>query len=90
MKLLEKFFHEYFTEVIEHLDYEDNVAFPYFITLLNSDNDREKEEIYSSREYSEHHSDIELKLQDLKNLLLKYVRIEGDLDLRRRLIFCFI
>lgn len=87
LKLLEKFFHEYFTEVIEHLDYEDNVAFPYFITLLNSDNDREKEEIYSSREYSEHHSDIELKLQDLKNLLLKYVRIEGDLDLRRRLFF---
>jgi len=87
LKLLEKFFHEYFTEVIEHLDYEDNVAFPYFITLLNRDKDREKEELYSSREYSDHHTDIELKLKDLKNLLLKYVRIEGDLDLRRKLFF---
>lgn len=85
LKLLEKFFNEYFTEVMEHLDYEDEVAFPYFITLLGSekyDNDRE---VYSSREYSDHHTDIELKLKDLKNLLLKYVKIEGDLDLRRKL-----
>ena len=35
LKLLEKFFYEYFAEVIDHLDYEDNVAFPYFIELIN-------------------------------------------------------
>jgi regulator of cell morphogenesis and NO signaling len=85
LKLLEKFFNEYFTEVKEHLDYEDEVAFPYFITLLGNGKHGGERGVYSSGEYSEHHTDIELKLNDLKNLLLKYVRIDGDLDLRRKL-----
>lgn len=85
LKLLEKFFNEYFAEVREHLDYEDEVAFPYFITLLGKESEDEKREIYSSREYSDHHTDIELKLKDLKHLLLKYVKINGDLNLRRKL-----
>lgn len=85
LKLLEKFFNEYFTEVMEHLDYEDDVAFPYFITLLNSENRSNAQGVYSSKEYSDHHTDIELKLKDLKNLLLKYVNIENDLNLRRKL-----
>ncbi|MBP6174859.1 MAG: hemerythrin domain-containing protein [Fermentimonas sp.] len=87
LKLLDKFFNEYFTEVLEHLDYEDNVAFPYFINLLKKSSDDFSFEQYSSIEYSEHHSDIELKLHDLKNLLLKYVKIDNDLDLRRKLFF---
>jgi regulator of cell morphogenesis and NO signaling len=87
IKLLEKFFNEYFTEVLEHLDYEDNVAFPYFIKLLKDRREESAPEQFSSIEYSEHHTDIELKLHDLKNLLLKYVNIESDLDLRRKLFF---
>ncbi len=83
--LLEKFFNEYFSEVREHLDYEDEVAFPYFIALLGSTRFDDKLEVYSSSEYSEHHTDIELKLKDLKNLLLKYIKIDNDLDLRRKL-----
>ncbi len=85
LKLLEKFFNEYFTEVREHLDYEDEIAFPYFITLLGTEQQNNPQEVYSSREYSDHHTDIELKLKDLKNLLLKYVKINDDLNLRRKL-----
>ncbi|MDD2244104.1 MAG: hemerythrin domain-containing protein [Dysgonamonadaceae bacterium] len=87
LKLLEKFFDEYFNEVIEHLDYEDKIAFPYFITLLKKQKGKSDYVPYSSNDYNDHHTDIELKLQDLKNLLLKYVKIDGDLDLRRRLFF---
>ncbi len=87
LKLLEKFFNEYFTEVLEHLDYEDSVAFPYFIELLDKNGSHAPLEQYSSQEYSEHHTDIELKLHDLKNLLLKYVKIDDDLNLRRKLFF---
>jgi regulator of cell morphogenesis and NO signaling len=87
LRLIEKFFNEYFTEVKEHLDYEDNIAFPYFIKLLNENNTNEARELYSSKEYSEHHSDIESKLHDLKNLLLKYVKIDNDLNLRKELFF---
>lgn len=87
VKLLEKFFNDYFVEVLEHLDYEDNVAFPYFLTLLQNGAKKEGHEQYSSKKYSDHHTDIELKLKDLKNLLLKYVQIDDDLGLRRRLFF---
>ena len=86
LKLLEEFFNEYFTEVIEHLDYEDTVAFPYFIELIGN-RENIKNDLYSAKEYSEHHTDIELKLKDIKNLLLKYVTIDSDLNLRRKLLF---
>ena len=85
LKLIEKFFNEYFTEVKEHLDYEDDIAFPYFIKLLNENSTDDALKLYSSKEYGEHHTDIELKLHDLKNLLLKYVKIDNDLNLRRKL-----
>lgn len=85
LELLSKFFNEYFAEVMDHLDYEDKVAFPYFISLLGGEQHSDKPEVYSSKEYSDHHTDIELKLKDLKNLLLKYVKIDNDVDLRRKL-----
>lgn len=83
--LLERFFNEYFSEVLEHLDYEDEIAFPYYTKLLEKDNENSYRQ-YSSKDYSEHHSDIELKLKDLKKLLLKYVKIDGDLGIRRKLL----
>jgi len=87
LKLIEKFFNEYFTEVKEHLDYEDDIAFPYFIELLKNNSSNDARVLYSSKEYSDHHTDIEHKLHDLKNLLLKYVKVDNDLDLRRKLFF---
>lgn len=86
LELLERFFNEYFTEVIEHLDYEDNVAFPYFVELINNQSASHKE-IYSANVYKEHHTDIELKLKDLKSLLLKHITVSSDLTLRRKLLF---
>lgn len=86
LELLEKFFNEYFDEVIEHLNYEDNVAFPYFIELLNHHNS-ENPEVYSAQDYKEHHTDIELKLKDLKSLLLKHISIHSHLNLKRKLLF---
>lgn len=83
--LVEKFFNKYFEEVLEHLDYEDNVAFPYFISLINKETITDSE--YSAQEYNEHHTDIELKLADLKKLLLKHIKIKDSLNLRRQLLF---
>lgn len=86
LKLIEKFFNDYFAEVIDHLKYEEEVAFPYFIQLSENKKDP-KNKLYSAHEYNEHHTDIELKIKDLKNLLLKYIVINGDLPLRRKLLF---
>ncbi len=84
LQLLEKFFNEYFEELKEHLDYEDNIAFPYFIGLVENENTDDFN--YSSTEYKEHHTDIEMKLRDFKNLLLKHINIQGDLSIRRKLL----
>ncbi|KAF0153256.1 MAG: regulator of cell morphoproteinis and NO signaling [Ignavibacteria bacterium] len=90
IKLIEKFFDEYFNEVKEHLHYENRVAFPYFNKLLKNEigGKEEKLEPYSVNEYQEHHSDIESKLNDLKALLLKHVPVENDRVIRRKIIKC--
>ncbi len=84
LQLLEKFFEEYCTESIEHFSYEDEIAFPYFTRLIEGLDTKGFN--YSATEYKEHHTDIEIKLRDFKNLLLKHINIEGDLPIRRKLI----
>jgi regulator of cell morphogenesis and NO signaling len=84
--LIEKFFDEYFEEVLEHLDYEESVAFPYICRLIEEGNTGAKKH-FSANEYSDHHSDIETKLTDLKNLLLKHISLKNDFSLRRKFLF---
>ena len=85
--LIEKFFNDYFEEVLEHLDYEEKIAFPYFCQLIETETIQQKSN-FSAREYKEHHSDIETKLTDLKNLMLKHIALKKDLPLRRKFLFC--
>jgi regulator of cell morphogenesis and NO signaling len=84
--LIERFFNEYFEEVLEHLDYEESVAFPYICRLIEKGR-IEQMNHFSANEYSDHHSDIETKLTDLKNLLLKHISLENDFSLRRKFLF---
>lgn len=79
------FFNDYFDEVLEHLKYEDEVAFPYFCMLLG-DSTEVLDTNYSVNEYREHHTDIETKLSDLKNLLLKHISLKGDFPLKRKIV----
>lgn len=85
--LVEQFFNEYFEEVLEHLDYEDEIAFPYFCKLsTGTEKEKSGKSKFSVNEYREHHTDIETKLTDLKNLLLKHISIENELPLRRKFL----
>ena len=89
MSLVKKFFSEYFSEVTEHLDYENEVVFPYVLTLyerIKKGDDREKNKEYSVVEYRDQHNDIEEKLDDLKKLLVKYLPQKDDRILRRKLL----
>lgn len=88
--MVEKFFNEYFNEVIEHLDYENQIVFPYISGLYGYivDGKPYPENInYSVTDYKEHHNDIEEKLTDLKHLLIKYLPLEDDQQVRRKLLF---
>jgi regulator of cell morphogenesis and NO signaling len=84
-----KFFDKYFREVIEHLDYEDAVVFPYILDLdgqLSGKTPYLPESSYSVTEYRDHHNDIEEKLTDLNNLLIKYIPQQNDQQVRRQLL----
>ena len=90
IKLIEVFFNEYFNEVKIHLDYEDNVVFPYITRLskeLTLHTGSKAGYTYSVTEYKEHHDDIELKLTDIKNLLIKYLPQKNEQKERRKLVF---
>ena len=85
------FFDKYFREVTEHLDYENEVVFPYVLSLneiLAGKNSCNETGSYSVTEYREHHDDIEEKLADLKNLLIKYMPQKDDQQIRRQLLLC--
>jgi regulator of cell morphogenesis and NO signaling len=89
--MIGKFFDKYFKEVTEHLDYENEVVFPYVLSLneiLAGKNSGNETDSYSVTEYREHHDDIEEKLADLKNLLIKYMPQKDDQQIRRQLLLC--
>jgi regulator of cell morphogenesis and NO signaling len=89
ISMIGKFFDKYFREVIEHLDYEDDVVFPYVMGLnehLAQKKQAHPDINYSVTEYREHHNDIEEKLTDLNNLLIKYIPQQNDQQVRRQLL----
>jgi regulator of cell morphogenesis and NO signaling len=87
--LVENFFVKYFNEVTEHMDYENQIAFPYILNLLNQIEQKKEDMVfnYSINEYKKNHNDIEEKLADLKNLLIKYLPQNNDLQIRRKLLY---
>lgn len=90
MLLVEKFFINYFNEVTDHLNYENEIVFPYVLSLherITHPNATKRKTQYSVMEYKEHHNDIEEKLTDLKNLLINYLPEKNDQVIRRKLFF---
>ena len=64
-----KFFTEYKEELTTHFSYEENVVFPYIEDMLQ---DRRSGQ-YSIGEYEQNHSNVQEKLDDLKNLIQMYL-----------------
>lgn len=68
-KIIVSFFEGYMEEVSEHFHYEDDIVFPSIDKILNN-NAKDKFDI---KEFEKNHTDIEQKLLDLKNILIKYI-----------------
>ena len=64
-----KFFTDYKEELVSHFSYEENVAFPYIEAMLND----ERSSQFSIGEYEQNHSNVQEKLDDLKNLISLYL-----------------
>ena len=68
-RLIIKLYDEYAHEIHLHMDYEEQTVFPYVDHLLNNQVD----ENYNIETFSKNHSKIDVKLRELKNIILKYL-----------------
>lgn len=71
LKLIHDFFRSYQVELINHIADEENRVFPYILKLLESKQREPKG--YSILKFEKEHSNVEEKLSDLRNLIVKYV-----------------
>lgn len=69
LQMVLDFFDDYTNEVSEHMQYEDDTVFPYVYSLIDKNSDKQ----YSINIFEERHNDIEGKMNDLKQILMKYV-----------------
>jgi regulator of cell morphogenesis and NO signaling len=68
-KILKSFFAGYRNEVSEHFKYEEETVFPYIESLKRG----EIQKSYHIRDFVEAHSNIEDKLNDLMQIVFKYL-----------------
>jgi len=85
-KLLARFYSQYKEDVVKHFDYEEQVVFPYIKALRNGNPPSD----YNIDQFRHNHSNIEDSLDDMINILLKYLpgdilpkeRIEISIDIK--------
>ncbi len=91
--LVKNFFEEYKKELYTHISLEEKLVYPYMIEIANAYEKKElskslKDKInsYPITSYEKEHSDIEAKLFDLKNILIKYLPTPNDSYIRNRIL----
>jgi regulator of cell morphogenesis and NO signaling len=94
LELVRDFFHSYKCELEEHLNREETITFPYIESLYllyhnNFDTGKylEISSHYSMKRFSDEHDNIDLKLFDLQNILIKYMNGNFDEDLTHTILF---
>ena len=82
-KILHLFFNEYKNEVIRHFAYEEDTVFPYISGIVHGSRSGN----YEIEEFKENHSNIDDKLNDLKNIIMKYLQGDALSEMRIRVLF---
>lgn len=81
--LIMKFFDEYAKEVFRHMEYENKSVFKYVNQLLEG----KLSDKYNIVDYSSKHNQIDTKLKELKNIIIKYYPEEGNNNLMNSVLF---
>ena len=76
--MLNHFYNEYKHEMVKHFQYEDEVVFPYIAKLRTGQSTN-----YSIEQFRHNHSNIEDALEDMTNILIKY--LPGDIQPSERI-----
>lgn len=82
-KIVARFFADYKAQVTNHFDYEENVVFPYIRALMTG----QRQQGYSIDQFEENHSNIDETLNDLKNIVMKYLPDTCDTILRNQVLY---
>lgn len=78
-----KFFDAYYDEVREHMDYEDKNVFVYAEKLLSG----EVEKDFDFSEFARKHDQVDVKLAELRDIIIKYLPVTGDKYYANSLLF---
>ena len=70
-KLIDKFYDDYDNEINNHFRYEEEIVFPYIESLLADKGCNNRK--YNIGQFEHNHSNINEKLNDLKNIITKYL-----------------
>src|SRR5690606_15088668 len=62
-------------EFIEHIDHEEKALFPYIKKMINSNKADHQSSVLS---FEDEHTNVDEKLNDLKNLIIKYLNPDYD------------
>lgn len=73
-KIIRGFFAEYKSELEKHFEYEEGKVFPYVIAML----EKKEHPAFSIRQFEKHHSNIQEKLDDLRDIIMKYLPRQCD------------
>lgn len=73
-EVIRRFCTDYREELVKHFAYEEEVVFPYIESILEGNHVGE----YSISQFEEHHGNVEEKLEDMKNIVMKYLPSECD------------
>lgn len=79
-RLIDKFYDDYDNEVSSHFLFEESMVFPYIDALLEKGNHTDNK--FSIGKFEKNHSNIGEKLNDLKNIIIKYLPEEYSSPLR--------
>lgn len=84
--LIQAFFDEYAVQLKKHIEREEKKIYPYILELESIYESKEANKIiefktkydFSIDDYAQEHEDIEEKLYDIKNLIIKYIKPQDD------------
>ncbi|MCD4833139.1 MAG: hemerythrin domain-containing protein [Bacteroidales bacterium] len=92
--LLKKFFNDYKQELLNHTRREEEIVFPYTLAIEKAYNSVESDnsvielmETYSIEIFQNEHDNIEEKLLDLRNIIIKYLPQPKNSRLCNKLLY---
>lgn len=90
LMVMKQFFSAYRKELTDHINREEKITFPYVLRIeqifSNSESIQGKESDYDMLTYEKEHDNVEEKLIDLKNIMIKYLPEPFDHEMVIRIL----